>query len=74
MNCSKCKKPADGIKIVHNGKTFHFCDLCTKILESFPDHEKILDIYMQPSSKWSEEEKNIFQARKRRASGEKLWV
>lgn len=73
IECVKCKHPADGATITEGGINYPFCDTCTKILELFPRSTNIMHIFLNPDDKSSQENKNIYEARKRRTKGHLLW-
>lgn len=73
MKCAKCEDDTEGgSTFVQGGVAYPFCKTCTEILESFPIPTNILHIFLKPEDMETQEEKNIFEAR-RRASGERYW-
>lgn len=74
MNCSKCKKKIlKGVWHTHHGQLFHFCKTCNEILETFPDHAKIIHEFIKDEKEMTKVQKNIFEARTRRVLGETYW-
>lgn len=73
-NCAKCHSDFEfGSTIVKDGIAYKFCKTCTNILESFPVPANIMHVFLTPEDKQSQENKNIFEARKRRAESKSLW-
>lgn len=72
--CEKCKDSLEGGAVfVEGGKSYNFCKLCSKILESYPKTGNIIPIFLKDDSEMTQVDKNMFEARKRRAKGETLW-
>lgn len=74
MNCcDKCKKDCSGgSTYVEFGETYKLCDVCTKVVESIPN-TGVIRRFLSPEDSWNQIEKNMFEARKRRAEGIKVW-
>ena len=73
--CKKCSSDLEGGSIIVNGGiAYCFCKECSDILHTFPNPSNIIQVFLKPESKMSEEEKNILDARKKRASGENKWA
>lgn len=72
--CAKCKKHTEnGSNIVEGGICYQFCKECSVILESFPSSTNIMHIFLTPDERQSQEERNIFEARRRRAKRQSCW-
>jgi hypothetical protein len=74
IKCSKCKSSCEGgSTYIEGGETYSFCKECTDILETFPIPKNILHTFLGTEKMQSLITKNIFEARKRRVKGEKVW-
>lgn len=72
--CDKCKDSIKGgSTVVSEGIAYNFCKSCTEILETFPNPSNIIHIFLTPDQRQSKADRNIFEARKRRAKGESVW-
>jgi hypothetical protein len=70
--CCKCYSSLEGgSTYIEGGMAYSFCKICTDVLETFPTN--IMHIYLIPESKQSQADKNIFEARKRRNKGIRLF-
>jgi hypothetical protein len=72
MQCAKCNDTANGSTIVDGGVSYSFCKTCSNILETFPN-TNIMHIFLTPDQMQSQVDRNIFEARKRRVKGERVW-
>lgn len=73
--CAKCKKDTkEGSSMVEGGKVYRFCKTCSKILHSFQMPTNIIPIFLKSENDMSDEMRNIFEARKRRAEGQTVWA
>ena len=70
--CAKCKKIASGA-IIEGGVSYDFCQTCLDILNTFPIPTNIMHIFLTPEDRQSQEDRNIFEARKRRLAGLSVW-
>jgi hypothetical protein len=73
QKCAKCKADANGSIIVEGGVSYPFCNECSSLLETFPVPTNILHTFLTEDQRMSQEDKNIFEARKRRLKGKSLW-
>lgn len=72
--CKKCSSDLEGGSIiVKEGISYCFCKECSDILYTFANPTDIIYIFLKPDSELSEEDKNIFGAKRRRARGESVW-
>lgn len=72
--CDKCKDYiVNGSTYIEGGISYHFCKTCTNILETFPVPTNIMHIFLTPEDRLTQFQRNIFEARKRRVSGNSPW-
>lgn len=72
--CAKCKNDTEGgSTYVEGGTSYQFCKTCSDILETFPVPTNIMHVFLTPDERQSQIDRNMFEARKRRISGIKLW-
>jgi hypothetical protein len=70
--CHICKeKSSAGGTIVHGGKTYSLCKECLDALESVPQQE--IPLFLEADHFATQIGKSMWEARKKRARGEKLW-
>jgi len=69
--CSKCKIESNCNSFVEGGETYFFCGTCSLILDSYPSIS--IEYFLTPEDKLSQIEKNMRDARRRRAEGKSLW-
>jgi hypothetical protein len=71
LKCPKCKKDADGDIFINPSKSLRFCKTCSAILNSFPHPAMAIQLFLKNDK--TDEEKNMFEARERRAVGIRAW-
>jgi hypothetical protein len=78
-DCDKCKARGYTSLVYEGGDCFEFCILCTHIVEKLERTGNIIHLFMQPDSSKREDfpmnviDRNMLQARERRANGETIW-
>ncbi len=68
--CFKCGDTYTTEIIGENEKPYKFCELCAKVLNTFPDPSEIVELYLRTDLEKDSQNANIFNARINRMSGQ----
>ncbi len=74
MKCDRCKQETEGVHIIaKEGESFKLCRVCVDVFNSFPTSLRMTD-FLRDKSEMGKIERNMIEARERRASGQRMWI